>query len=909
MSNNSFFHRFMLIITILGTVGKAQSQTIIEGTVTDSLGRAVDAFITISPKGTGNIIGFADTDVNGYYKFQFKSETDSVVVTAAGIGIGNVSRIVANKSQRLDIRANQKEIELKEVSVKADKIRQNGDTLNYFVGTYQQQGDRVIGDVLKRMPGIEVSENGGIKYNGKAIKKFYVEEMDLLQGRYGIATNNINAQDVATVQVLENHQPVKMLQGKTLTDDVAINLKLKNSAKGTIAINTMLGGGAQQAQTLGSNPLWTAEAVGMYFAKRRQNMTLYKGNNTGEDISKELTLYYSSINSVGLYPFCPTNVIQPSGSGLPQKRTFNNHSHIVTLNHLEKLNKDTETGINIAYHNDCIRREGNSLSDIFINDDSRLLTREILTSETKINNLNVQARYNWNAENGFMANVLKFDTNWNSDHVDGLMASEQMGFVPVNYGNERVRQHFRRPELSISNTFNTIRNIGKNTFDLHFSAGYAHRPNTLNVAIDSLDSQSIIHNSQSYQQDINSHHIAACFNTSYEFRLGDHFRFNYGINASANLHGIVTDLDGATNFQLSTFNSQLTNDLWYNTYNIALWQSYKYNTYNLDITLALPLELYTQTLDDRIRKDKNSYTHLLFFPSLSLNWVITRNLWFSAGGNYSKTVGDPGGIYSGYIMSNYRAFQRSYVDQLSETKNYSANAGLRYRSAIRAIFANVGFNYRRTHDNQIYGYSYEGATSVVQAINQPTVAQTYSISGDVSKSFDFLRSNIRIFGGYRLSESERLISQNLYQYHAQDISFGGSLSFCPVEWMGIVCSSGFNLSRSKTKSTSLTPGWNGATVRSSTQRLSMSLYPTKTLTLTLAAEDNYNNLTEENRHAWFGDVSAKLKLKRFDLELQLNNIFDQRQYTRVTYSSLDIYTQTSQLRPRNAILTVRFKLF
>ena len=119
------------------------------------------------------------------------------------------------------------------VSVRAQKIRQNGDTLNYLVGAYQQQGDRVIGDVLKRMPGIEVADNGGIKYNGKSIKKFYVEEMDLLQGRYGLATNNINASDVATVQVLENHQPVKMLQGKELTDDVAINLKLKDSAKGT----------------------------------------------------------------------------------------------------------------------------------------------------------------------------------------------------------------------------------------------------------------------------------------------------------------------------------------------------------------------------------------------------------------------------------------------------------------------------------------------------------------------------------------------------------------------------------------------------------------------------------------------------------------------------------------------------
>ena len=97
-------------------------------------------------------------------------------------------------------------------------------------------------------------------------------------------------------------------------------------------------------------------------------------------------------------------------------------------------------------------------------------------------------------------------------------------------------------------------------------------------------------------------------------------------------------------------------------------------------------------------------------------------------------------------------------------------------------------------------------------------------------------------------------------------------------------------------------------MRSNTQRLSMSVYPTKTLTLTLAAEDNYNNLTDKNRHAWFGDATAKLKLKHIDLELQLNNLFDQRQYTRVNYSGLDIYTNTSQLRPRNIIGTIRFKL-
>lgn len=903
-------HIITMLLALTALTAHAQ-KTVIEGTVLDAQGKTVDAYVTVAPKGTGNILGFADTDAKGHYKLEFTTQADSVTVTASGLAIGNQVKIVKNQSQRLDFRVKEQTVQLKEVSVRAQKIRQNGDTINYLVGAYQQQGDRVIGDVLKRMPGIEVADNGGIKYNGKAIKKFYVEEMDLLQGRYGLATNNINASDVATVQVLENHQPVKMLQGKELSDDVAINLKLKDSAKGTVAINTMLGGGIQWAggwhigsrplddgQTvIGQNPLWTAEVVGMYFAKRRQNMTLYKGNNTGDDVSKELTQHYSSINSVSLYPFCPTGTVMPSGSGLPQKRTFDNHSHILTMNHLEKPNKDTELGLNIAYYNDRIRREGNSVGDQFISDDSRLLTSETMTSETKVNNLNVQARYNWNAQNGFLANVLKFDTNWNSDRVDGQLSSERTGTAPVNYGNNRVRQHFDRPQLSVSNTFNTIRNIGKNTFDLHFSAGYAHRPNTLTVGIDSLQQGT----QTAYTQDVNSHHIAGRFNTSYGIRVADVFRFNYGISASANLHGIVTDLDG---FTPPAGNNQLSNDLWYNTYCLALGQSYKYETPDLDITLGLPLELYTQTLDDKIRKDKHGYTHLLFFPSLSMNWSITRDLWFNAGASYSKTLGDPGGIYSGYIMSNYRAFQRSYVEQLSETKNYGANVGLRYRSAIRALFAKVGFNYRRTHDNQIYGYNYEGATSVVQAVNQPTTASSYSVSGEASKGFDFLRSTIRVFGGYGLSESERLISQSLYQYRAHNIRFGGALSFSPFEWLGVVYTSGFS------QSFSYTEGHRDEAVRvkSNTKRLSMSVYPTKTLTLTLAAEDNYNNLTDKNRHALFGDATAKLKLKHIDLELQLNNLFDQRQYTRVNYSGLDIYTQTSQLRPRNIIGTIRFKL-
>ena len=81
---------------------------------------------------------------------------------------------------------------LKEVTVKADRIREQGDTITYNVGSFVQQQDRSIGDVLKRMPGIDVANNGKIQYQGEDINKFYIEGSDLLGGKYGIATNGIS---------------------------------------------------------------------------------------------------------------------------------------------------------------------------------------------------------------------------------------------------------------------------------------------------------------------------------------------------------------------------------------------------------------------------------------------------------------------------------------------------------------------------------------------------------------------------------------------------------------------------------------------------------------------------------------------------------------------------------------------
>lgn len=908
--HKSLFKTIFNIAFAIALHSGAQAQTIITGKVVDGEGKAVDAYLTVTEKGKSSILSFADTDGKGRYKLEFKTPADSIIVTVDGLEISQQVKTVPNRTQQLDFQTEQKVIELEEVNVRARKISQNGDTLNYLVGAYRQQIDRTIGDVLKRMPGIEVTDNGGIRFNGKSISKFYVEDMDLLQGRYGLATNNVNAQDVATVQVLQNHQPVKTLQGNTLSDDIAINLKLKDSAKGTVAVNAMASIGVQQVggcgfgtrplsdgmTVIGRNPLWMAEIVGMYFSRRRQNITLYKGNNTGDNVANELTVHGSAVNSVGLYPYCPMGAVMPSENGLPRKRSFDNHSNIMTINQLEKLNNDTEITMNVAFYNDRVRQEGTSGADYFINDGQRLVSSETLTSLTNVNNLNAELRFCRNAKNNFLANVVKFEGGWDSDDVAGDVASSLKGINPVDYGLNHVNQTFHRPSLSVSNTLNTIRNYGKHKIDLHFSAGYAQRPNTLTVGIDSLLQGTSAH----YVQNLISRHTAGNFHTNYTFNLSP-FSLNYGVLANASLHRIFTDLYG---FKPTNEGASTENDLRYNVYELTLSQYYKFEKMGWRLSLGCPLNIYTLTLDDRIRRNRQTHTRLLVSPTLSAGYE--RLDWSgSINGSYYRNVGDPGGIYSGYIMTNYRSFQRSYMEQISESDRISAGATLAYRSALNATFFSLSANYNHAAHNQIYGYDYYGATSVVYAIDQKTTSDSYGFGVDSSKGLDWWQTTVRAFGGYNYSRSERLIDRKLYPFHSRTVSIGAGATVTPMPWVNIVVSTGYAWSVSETDKDA---GDMAYTIRTATQRIKLNFYLTKRLSISASAEDNYNNLTEENRHAWFGDIAAKYKLKRIDLELQANNIFNQTRYTRVNYHGLDIYTSTSQLRPLNIIASIRFKL-
>ena len=200
-----------------------------------------------SPK---TILGSTFTAANGSFRLNVNSGCDSLILKASSMEISPTAITIPNRSGVYDIIVEERVIGLREVVVKAKKIYAQGDTLNYNVASFLSQSDQSVADVLRKMPGITVSEAGQVSYQGKPIKNFYIEGLDLMKGHYAIATNNIDPHNIATVQVLENHQDIKALQGLRPEEQASINLRLKEGVKGVFNLIATLGGG------YGKDALW-----------------------------------------------------------------------------------------------------------------------------------------------------------------------------------------------------------------------------------------------------------------------------------------------------------------------------------------------------------------------------------------------------------------------------------------------------------------------------------------------------------------------------------------------------------------------------------------------------------------------------------------------------------------------------
>ena len=173
---------------------------------------------------------------------------------------------------------------LKEITLEGKKkVLLRNDTIVFRTKYFTDGTETVAEDLLKKIPGISVSDDGTIKIGNKEVEKVMVEGDDFFEKGYKTLTKNLPASPIEEVELLKRFSNNKLLKGIEESDKVALNLKLSDEAKRQWFGNIDLGYG------LASQNRYDARANFLNFGKKNKYYFFTNLNNIGYDATGDIS--------------------------------------------------------------------------------------------------------------------------------------------------------------------------------------------------------------------------------------------------------------------------------------------------------------------------------------------------------------------------------------------------------------------------------------------------------------------------------------------------------------------------------------------------------------------------------------------------------------------------------------------
>ncbi|MEL4307228.1 carboxypeptidase-like regulatory domain-containing protein [Joostella sp. CR20] len=865
------------------TVKIGCAQAVISGKVSDSLKIPISGVsVVVNVKNTDSILAYDITNGQGDFSIAFTSEDEMVDVVAKSMGFATFKIAVVNKSQTLNFTLKEQVTELKEVVVKSSPITQKGDTINYNVSSFAKQEDRSIADVIKNMPGIEVLSDGQILYQGKPINKYYIEGLDLLEGKYNLANNNLPHAEVSQVQILENHQPIKILDSLVYSDRAALNIKLKNSY--TFTGQAEIGSGA-------SPLLRKVNITPMLFSKKQQMLTSYQTNNTGENVASQL----KKLTIEDLLDQFERNdtkedwlAIQPIEQPVfKEQRWLDNNVHLLTFNFLQKLKNDYELRVNTSHLNDYQQQRGYTDTRYFVNADTVMLLEQKY-NQLYSNSLETIATLQKNTKENYFKNSLKFNGYW-----DG-----QRGTVELT--DENVNQNLSNKYFRLSNDFKVLFPLGKQIATLKSYVAFSKVPQSLSVMPGQFSG--LLNNGASYNevvQDVVQHTFYT--NNFVEFSKGwKNFSFNPKVGFLVEKQQLDTEILTSETLQTSNFQNNLD---WFHT-KLYFHLKTQYKVENWRVELSSPINYNRYVLEDKPLDEAQELSKVTFEPRLSLKYDVSGFWSLGTSSGLSNSFGTINQVYYNYILQNYRNIQR--IDApLPVVRNLNYSFFVNYRNPISALFFNVIYNYSNSKNNLLYeSFILDNGAVELQAVPQNNYRDNHNLSFKGSKYFSDISTNLTFGTRYGLQSFQQLLNSELTDVENQNWQFNGKIDIDITDWLNTELSSVFQYSNSKIQQQK------NKTIAQQFHELNINLYPSKNHYVGLNTEYVSNNLYSKTDTNLFADVVYKYtwQKKNVDFGLRWSNIFNTENYNTVNVSEYSYVATRFNLRPQQLLLSVKFSL-
>lgn len=270
-----------LLLLFFTTLSLAQSQ-VITGVVAEENRKPLEsANIIAKPLQEKASLKFAIADNKGRYRLELDKGV-KYEITVSYIGyVEQVWITTTNDTEKThDFILQPTGEQLKEIVIKHvfKPIVIKKDTITYDVKSFANGNERKMKEILEKLPGVEVDKKGNVTVQGKKVTKMLVEGKSFFGGGSKLAVENIPADALDKIEVIDHFNEVGFMKQVSDSDDLAMNVKLKADKKKFVF------GDVEAGAEVGNvnNGFYLAHAALFYYSPKTNLSFIGDANNIGK---------------------------------------------------------------------------------------------------------------------------------------------------------------------------------------------------------------------------------------------------------------------------------------------------------------------------------------------------------------------------------------------------------------------------------------------------------------------------------------------------------------------------------------------------------------------------------------------------------------------------------------------------
>ena len=263
-----------IIIILIFQFGIHTAYAGIKGTIRDNEGSPLAGATIVVCDNNNKMITYTTSGSDGTFNIEIELSNQAYYLVVRLIGFLKEKVTINGNDDNINVILSQDNVSLKEVVVKASPIRQVNDTTRYVVASFMDGHEKNVEELLMKLPGIDVSENGNITFKGKSISKILLDNSDMFGSNYKTASRTIPPQFVSTIEAINHYQENRQLKGVQTSDDVVLNLSLRSDMKLQKPVGQInLGGGIENRYDIGGNLMTMNKRVKFFDSTNLSNIT------------------------------------------------------------------------------------------------------------------------------------------------------------------------------------------------------------------------------------------------------------------------------------------------------------------------------------------------------------------------------------------------------------------------------------------------------------------------------------------------------------------------------------------------------------------------------------------------------------------------------------------------------------